>query len=775
MPSTNLKLVQSTGSVLEWAHWYFDRGYALVPVALRSKKPTVDGWPDLRLAREQLTAHFGREPMNVSVLLGEPSGGLIDVDLDHLKCVELADQFLPDTPAIFGRNSKPRSHRIYRCATPLKTKKFRSKSAGMLVELRSNRQHTVFPPSIHESGEPIVWEDEDAEPALVDGAELLAAVQQLSDATRKALGELPSASPGRAESVTTSSMPSDQRIRRCVHSMQRMGCLDGQDGSLRLFAAACRCVEHDLSPADSLAAIRMYEQIRPFPRQWSDAEVQQRLVDADKRARRGRALRPPEVDGDNLIKLGERNPENGRLVLSPSKTLPTAIAYIDELHTHEGCPTIVRYADTFMTWHGNRYATIEDASIRHRLQAWLHDAQRYQMNKQTKLLELVDFDSNDSTIGAAIKAIGDHVHIRASTTPPCWMDGRTNRPDPKLLLPFPSGTLNLMTNEVLPLTPALFNINAIDFEYDPHAPTPTLWFAFLDQLWGDDIESIQLLQEWMGYCLVGDTSQQKILLMIGPKRSGKGTIDRILTRLVGVGNVVAPITSSLAGSFGLQPLLGKSLAIVSDARFGGDGISTVVERLLTISGEDAVTVDRKYLGAVTMKLPTRFMIITNELPRLTDASGALAGRFVMLQLTRSFYGREDTKLTAKLITELPGILLWSIEGLRRLNARGHFVQPASVAETVQDMENLASPVTAFVRESCVLEPSARIDADMLYRAWTEWCERDGRSMVTTKQVFGRDLAAAFAGVRCRGNGRTGRFYQGLRLCYAHEFDQPEAG
>ena len=104
----------------------------------------------------------------------------------------------------------------------------------------------------------------------------------------------------------------------------------------------------------------------------------------------------------------------------------------------------------------------------------------------------------------------------------------------------------------------------------------------------------------------------------------------------------------------------------------GEGIATVVERLLTISGEDAVSIDRKYMSAVTMKLPTRFMFLTNEFPRFSDASGALAGRFVILRLIESFYGREHG-LTKRLLNELPGILNWAIEGWKRLHERGHFV------------------------------------------------------------------------------------------------------
>ena len=112
-----------------------------------------------------------------------------------------------------------------------------------------------------------------------------------------------------------------------------------------------------------------------------------------------------------------------------------------------------------------------------------------------------------------------------------------------------------------------------------------------------------------------------------PRRSGKGTIARVLRSLLGPANVCGPTLASLAVNFGLWPLVGKSLAIVSDARLGGSTDSqVVVERLLSISGEDALTIDRKNLEPITVKLPTRLMIFSNELPRLGDSSGALAGQ-----------------------------------------------------------------------------------------------------------------------------------------------------
>ena len=63
--------------------------------------------------------------------------------------------------------------------------------------------------------------------------------------------------------------------------------------------------------------------------------------------------------------------------------------------------------------------------------------------------------------------------------------------------------------------------------------------------------------------------QQKLIALIGPSRSGKGTIAGVLTQLLGGGNVGNPTMDNLSTNFGLSPLIGKPLAIISDARLGG--------------------------------------------------------------------------------------------------------------------------------------------------------------------------------------------------------------
>jgi putative DNA primase/helicase len=291
---------------------------------------------------------------------------------------------------------------------------------------------------------------------------------------------------------------------------------------------------------------------------------------------------------------------------------------------------------------------------------------------------------------------------------------------------------------------------SVPFPYDPDAPEPKRWNDFLDQLWPDEPDAIKVLGEWFGYVISGRTDLHKIFMMVGPTRGGKGVIARILTALLGKRNVCGPTLSSLGNEFGLAPLLGKSLAIISDARATATkgSSSVVVERLLSISGEDTLTVNRKYRDQWSGKLPVRLHVISNELPRLGDASSAIIGRLVLLLTTRSWLGKENHELEAGLHKELSGILNFALAGLRRLTIdnENRFTRFDSADEAITQMRDLASPVGAFVRERCVLDPNAEIPVDELYGSYKTWCQ-ECEYPKSPKVHFGRDLRAACPSVR----------------------------
>jgi Bifunctional DNA primase/polymerase, N-terminal len=99
-------------SPLDFALEYLRRGWSPVPVPFRGKAPLDKGWPELAITEGIARRYFNGEAQNIGIKLGEPSGGLADVDLDCAEAIAAAPYFLPRT-LCFGRASKPRSHWLY--------------------------------------------------------------------------------------------------------------------------------------------------------------------------------------------------------------------------------------------------------------------------------------------------------------------------------------------------------------------------------------------------------------------------------------------------------------------------------------------------------------------------------------------------------------------------------------------------------------------------------------------------------------------------------------
>ena len=90
-----------------------------------------------------------------------------------------------------------------------------------------------------------------------------------------------------------------------------------------------------------------------------------------------------------------------------------------------------------------------------------------------------------------------------------------------------NGLLDINTRELHAHSPLYFCTVSVPFDYDANAPKPRRWLNFLDELRPDEPEATDALGEWCGYVISGRLDLQKILLMVGPTRGGKGVIARI--------------------------------------------------------------------------------------------------------------------------------------------------------------------------------------------------------------------------------------------------------
>lgn len=453
-------------------------------------------------------------------------------------------------------------------------------------------------------------------------------------------------------------------------------------------------------------------------------------------------------------------------LLLPSPSAPMKVARVLLVNeTAAGHLTLRHWRDGWMRWQRSHWCEVDPAEVRSMVYHQTEHAQFVDMTK--KAPEITAWNPTRHKVANVVESLQAAAHLNSLIDPPAWVVVRDGPRSNTLHIAVANGLLNVDTRELIDHTPAYFNIASVPFDYDPAAPEPKRWIEFLAELWPDDPDSIAALQEYFGYVVSGRTDLQKMLLLVGPTRGGKGTIVRVLTMLVGSLNVAGPTLSSLATNFGLAPLIGKPLAVISDARLGGNNVHQVVERLLSISGEDTLTVDRKFREPWTGRIGARIVILSNELPNFGDASGAIVGRFVALVLTKSWLGREDTGLERALAAEAPGILNWALAGLARLDLQGRFTEPTSSIEATVTMRDTASPTSAFVRDKCEIGPNCEVAVDEIWAAWKAWAEDNGLTRPGTKQGFGRNLRAVVPGMRVvrprSGDDDRHRVYSGLKL------------
>src|SRR5437764_604383 len=107
-----------------------------IPIPYGEKGPALRDWPDLRMTESDVRMYFNGTWSNLGVILG--IRGLADVDMDCIEAVIAADEFFPPTECVFGRESSPRSHRIYWLDENTRSRRFQDPlTKSVLLEVRS--------------------------------------------------------------------------------------------------------------------------------------------------------------------------------------------------------------------------------------------------------------------------------------------------------------------------------------------------------------------------------------------------------------------------------------------------------------------------------------------------------------------------------------------------------------------------------------------------------------------------------------------------------------
>jgi P4 family phage/plasmid primase-like protien len=339
---------------------------------------------------------------------------------------------------------------------------------------------------------------------------------------------------------------------------------------------------------------------------------------------------------------------------------------------------------------------------------------------------------------------------------PVWLDGDVvDRPNPKMLMAFRNGLLDVQRaalegpdaeGVLMEHTPLFHNTTCVDYAFDPAAPEPRVWLEFLNSVWPDDPGSIRTLRQWFGAALVGGLTHEKMLMITGAKRSGKGTICDTLAAVLGQENCADLSLNELDDKYALEPAVGKQVILVRENRMSGGNkrdLQLIIERLLRIASGEPVVVRRMRKDTISAVLPRHVTIVANGLPDLPDRADALLSRFLLLVTTRSFAGQEDLGLEAKLKAERASVLVWALGGLSDLLRSGRFHEPESGQAEREAYQELNNPLATFGAEMLDFGPECESGKASLYEAYNLFRLDQGIASAPTLAQFCRNLYEAF--------------------------------
>jgi putative DNA primase/helicase len=282
-----------------------------------------------------------------------------------------------------------------------------------------------------------------------------------------------------------------------------------------------------------------------------------------------------------------------------------------------------------------------------------------------------------------------------------------------------------------------------------------------------------LLQQWCGYLFRPDLREQKFLLCTGEGANGKGVFFEVVQALVGEENCSQVGLSRFNSPFALYETLGKVVNLTNESSHIIEDESENV--LKSIVAGDRFTFERKFKEAVSAKPTAKIMIATNSLPRFNDKTLGIWRRILLIPFDKTIAEENQIKHFADLLKEeLPGILNWALEGLRKLDNAGRFTIPNSHAEFIEQYRRDSDPTRAFLLENYTTSPNGEdIGCTELYNAYKKFCEENGFHFMSNS-TFGQQVRRIFPEIdkiRTGPRGNRENVYRGLVSCVSQVSQQ----
>jgi putative DNA primase/helicase len=296
--------------------------------------------------------------------------------------------------------------------------------------------------------------------------------------------------------------------------------------------------------------------------------------------------------------------------------------------------------------------------------------------------------------------------------------------DPELL-GVPNGVLNLRAGTLLQATPEQRITRCTAAAYDPEASAPNFG-RFLERVQPNP-EMREFLQRLAGYGAIGRGNEQKFFVFTGIGENGKGTF--ISSTIEPLGNYAVKASPGLIAEQSpdkprndIAKLAGARLVSLSE---NSENLRFDTAAMKMLTGDDLVSA--RFLNQEFFQFRPMFTPIldTNCAPRPRDNGHAVWRRLRIVPWSITITeGERDIKLREKLLSELPGILNWIVDGARKYLEDG-LREPAQVKEATRALRLSCDDLGRWLEERVVIGQVQRNRTLDLYQDYLQWCRAEG--------------------------------------------------
>ena len=382
---------------------------------------------------------------------------------------------------------------------------------------------------------------------------------------------------------------------------------------------------------------------------------------------------------------------------------------------------------------GMFFKTIEDEDTG-KQEIYYYDNGYYHPGGENRIKEVVDDYLDEQSSIHRKNEVVDFIRHKNSVD-------REHLEPPVHLINLKNGIYNLKEDKLEKHNPDYFFLNQIPVEYDSKADCPTIKQFFKDVLYE---EYVKVAQEMFGYSIYRSYKYHKAFLLYGGGRNGKSTMLKLLEIFIGKHNYANnSLTDLLENRFAKASLYGKLVNIGSE--ISGKSLADT-SQFKHLTGGDSIRAEKKFYGSFSFNNYAKLIFNANHIPYSRyDKSTAYFQRWIILVFPETFQQgdkKTDPDILNKLTTkkEIQGLLIWAIEGLKRLlkTDRFSYTDDDDEESVGERYELLARPEKRFIVDHIELVPGEYLDTDKVFEKYDKWAE-DRRYPVLAKSSFSRSM------------------------------------